>query len=69
MEEAERRGWQVEQVAAMGGHLNLGRTATGALLSGGISLLFGGSRTNSKVLVRFTRVRKEGHRGLRQGLG
>ncbi len=41
--------------AADGGHINLGRTATGAVLTGGISLLFGGSRTKGRVTITFVK--------------
>lgn len=38
-----------------GGHINIGRTLGGAALTGGLSLLFGGSRTNGAIIVTYTR--------------
>ena len=52
---AERLGWKAEEVASQSGHLNVGRTVAPALLTGGISLCFGASRTKGVVLMRFTR--------------
>ena len=48
-----RQGYVPTGQAADGGHINLGRTATGAVLTGGISLLFGGSRTKGKVTITY----------------
>lgn len=48
-----RRGYVPAGQAVDGGHINLGRTATGAVLTGGISLLFGGSRTKGKVTITY----------------
>ena len=48
-----RQGYVPAGQAADGGHINVGRTATGAVLTGGISLLFGGSRTKGKVTITF----------------
>jgi hypothetical protein len=52
---AAQRGWQPQTTAATEGHLNLGRTATGAILTGGLSLLFGGSRTSGKLTLMYHR--------------
>jgi hypothetical protein len=38
-----------------GGHINIGRTLGGAALTGGLSLFFGGSRTNGTIVVTYTR--------------
>ena len=50
-----RQGYVPAGQAADGGHINVGRTATGAVLTGGISLLFGGSRTKGKVTITYTK--------------
>lgn len=39
--------------SADGGHVNLGRTVTGAILTSGVSLLFGGSRTKGSIQITF----------------
>lgn len=48
-------GYGIAGQSGVGGHLNVGRTLTGAVLTGGISLLFGGSRTNGTIDVTFVR--------------
>jgi hypothetical protein len=48
-------GYGIAGQAGVGGHLNVGRTLTGALLTGGISLLFGGSRTSGTVDITYVR--------------
>ena len=52
---ASERGWYIADMAAEGGHVNVGRTATGAVLTGGISLLFGGSRKKGKLTINWRR--------------
>ncbi len=49
------QGWRIEQQSQGGGHVNIGRTTTGAVLTGGLSLLFGGSRTKDKLTVTWRR--------------
>lgn len=41
--------------SGVGSHLNLGRTATGAVLTGGLSLLFGGSRSKGTIQITYRR--------------
>lgn len=48
-----RHGYAASGQSADGGHVNLGRTVTGAVLTGGVSLLFGGSRTKGSIQVTF----------------
>jgi hypothetical protein len=48
-------GWTVQSVATSDGHVNVGRTVTGAVLTGGLSLLVGGSRTKGSVTITFVR--------------
>jgi hypothetical protein len=43
-------------ITATDGHINLGRTVTGAALTGGLSLLIGGSRSKGKVIITYTRT-------------
>ncbi len=55
-EEAEffyRLGYQLAGQSAQGGHINVGRTVTGAVFTGGLSLLFGASRTKGKIQVTY----------------
>jgi hypothetical protein len=47
------RGYSISQVTSTDGHVNIGRTVTYALATGGLSLLFGGSRSGGKVTVIF----------------
>jgi hypothetical protein len=55
VEEAVKHGWTLQDSAATGGHINVGRTVAPAVLTGGISLLFGASRSKDKVTVTFLR--------------
>ena len=48
-------GYGIAGQSGVGGHLNVGRTLTGALVTGGVSLLFGGSRSRGTVDITFTR--------------
>jgi hypothetical protein len=50
-----RAGWTPVLQSQDGGHVNVGRSVTGAALTGGLSLLFGGSRTRGKIIVTWTR--------------
>jgi len=50
-------GYGIAGQSGVGGHLNVGRTLTGALVTGGISLLFGGSRSRGTVDITFTKPR------------
>ncbi len=46
-------GWTVKNVATIGSHINVGRTVTPAVMTGGLSLLRGASRTKEKYIVTF----------------
>jgi len=48
-------GWSIQSVTTSDGHVNIGRTVTGAVFTGGLSLLVGGSRTKGNVTVTFIR--------------
>ena len=50
-------GWEVVNQTGLPGHVRLGRTLTGAALTGGLSLLAGGSRTADRVSITYRRVR------------
>ncbi len=52
---AAAHGWTVQSVTTSDGHVNVGRTVTGAVFTGGLSLLAGGSRTRGSVTVTYTR--------------
>jgi len=46
-------GWELVTSAADGGHLRIGRTVAGAALTGGLSLLLGGSRSKASIVLTF----------------
>ena len=48
-----RKGFSVVSETSQPSHINVGRTVTGALATGGLSLLAGGSRTAAKQRVTF----------------
>ena len=56
IESAALNGWLVQSTTGIAGHVNVGRTATAAALTGGVSLLFGTSRSKDKITVMFTRT-------------
>ena len=53
---AAQKGWVPQGTAATDGHINVGRTVTGAVLTGGWSLLFGASRSKGKLTLTFIRT-------------
>lgn len=55
-EKAAKKGWMPQSAAATDGHINVGRTVTGAVLTGGLSLLIGGSRSKGKVTITYVRT-------------
>lgn len=55
MELANEHGWFAQSTDTDGGHINVGRTATGAVLTGGLSLLFGGSRSKGEITLVWRR--------------
>ena len=48
-------GYAIASQTGTGSHVNVGRTVTGAVLTGGLSLLFGASRSNDKITMTFVR--------------
>jgi len=54
-----RQGLDIVSETSQPSHINVGRTVTGAVLTGGLSLLAGGSRTSAKQRVTF----KQRYRG------
>lgn len=50
-------GWYIDSTSGAAGHINVGRTATTAVLTGGLSLLLGASRSKDKVTVHWRRQR------------
>ncbi|MDP9237986.1 MAG: SHOCT domain-containing protein [Chloroflexota bacterium] len=52
---AAQHDWKPD-VTVINGHVNIGRTAAPALLTGGLSLALGASRSKSKFIVTFVRT-------------
>jgi hypothetical protein len=48
-------GYTIASQAGTGSHVNVGRTVTGAVLTGGLSLLFGASRSKEKITLTFVK--------------
>jgi hypothetical protein len=48
-------GYNIASQTGTGSHVNVGRTVTGAVLTGGLSLLFGASRSKDKITITFVR--------------
>lgn len=55
-DEATKKGGTPTGTSATDGHINLGRTVAGAILTGGLSVLAGGSRSEGKVTVSYART-------------
>ena len=55
VEAAAKFGWVPQGASGIGGHVNVGRTVSTAVLTGGVSLLFGASRSKDKTTVTFVR--------------
>ena len=53
---AARYGWIAQGTSATDGHINIGRTAAGVALFGGLALLAGGSRSKGKVTITYVRT-------------
>lgn len=53
---ASHAGWVPSGTSATDGHINVGRTATEAVLTGGLTLLLGASRTKGNVTVTYVRT-------------
>ncbi|SRR5260221_258784 len=56
VEAAAQHGWMPQGATGTSGHINVGRTATAAALTGGVSLLFGASRSKDKLTITFVRT-------------
>jgi hypothetical protein len=54
-----RQGLTVVSETSQPSHINVGRTVTGAVLTGGLSLLAGGSRTSAKQRVTYQQSYRE----------
>ena len=46
-------GYEIQGQTGTGSHINVGRTVTGAVLTGGLSLLIGGSRSSGTQTLTF----------------
>ena len=55
-EKAAEHGWIPQTMTGTDGHINVGRTVAGAMLTGGLSLLIGGSRSKGKVTIAYQKV-------------
>lgn len=55
IEAAYHYGWQIQGQSGQGGHVNVGRTAGKLLLTGGLGLLTGVSRSKDKTTITFVR--------------
>ncbi len=49
-------GYAIGGQSGIGGHMNVGRTLTGAVLTGGLFLLLGGSRTPGVVDITYVQA-------------
>ena len=52
-------GYEVQDQSSTGAHINVGRTVTGAVLTGGLSLLFGASRSKGTVTLMYLKSEKK----------
>lgn len=48
-------GYTIASQTGTGSHVNVGRTVSGAILTGGLSLLFGASRSKEKITIMFSK--------------
>jgi len=56
MEAAAQWGWTPQGTSATAGHVNVGRTVTKFVLTGGIGLMTGASRSKDKITLTFVRT-------------
>lgn len=57
MEAAARYGWAAQGTAATDGHINVGRTLTKTVLTGGIGIMLSGaSRSKGKTTITYGRT-------------
>lgn len=55
LEAAAHYGWTPQGTTATEGHVNVGRTLTKAVLTGGLGLLTGASRSKGKITITYVR--------------
>jgi hypothetical protein len=60
-----KRGYAIQGQTGMSGHINVGRTVAPAVLTGGLSLITGASRSRDKITVTYVR---QGWRSLTRAL-
>lgn len=51
-----KHSYEIQAQSGTGGHINVGRTVAPAVLTGGLSLLFGASRSKDRLTVTFAKV-------------
>lgn len=56
VEAAAQHGWMIQGQAGTAGHVNVGRTVTKAVLTGGLGLMTGASRSKDKMTFTFVRT-------------
>jgi len=56
MEAAAQHGWTPQGTTATDGHINVGRTMTKLVLTGGLGLMTGASRSKGKITITFVRT-------------
>ena len=56
VEAAAQRGWIPQGTTATGSHINVGRTMTKFVLTGGLGLMTGASRSKDKITITFVRT-------------
>jgi hypothetical protein len=56
LEAAAQHGWMPQGTSATAGHGNVGRTMTKFVLTGGIGLMTGASRSKDKITITFVRT-------------
>jgi len=55
MEAAAQHGGVAQGTAATDGHINVGRTMTKVVLTGGLGLMTGASRSKGKITITYAR--------------
>lgn len=56
---AARDGWAISSVTSSAGHVNMGRTAAKVILTGGVGMFLGASRTKGRITVVYVREPEE----------
>ncbi len=56
MEAAAHHGWMPQGTTTTEGHINVGRTMTKVVLTGGLGLMTGASRSKGKITITFMRT-------------